>query len=97
MESETLSKRYHPITFVGAGRLALCRSQPQQAIQYYSQVMRAQSQYRNLHHIRYWEMAIAHLALWDVFILYPLFFSGQSRFIRMEWLFLYWRVGMMTG
>ena len=28
--------------------------------------MRAQTQYRNLHHISYWEMAIAHLALWDV-------------------------------
>ena len=50
----------------GAGRLSLCRSQPRQAIKYYSQAMRAQSQYRNLHHISFWEMAIANLALWDV-------------------------------
>ena len=28
--------------------------------------MRAQSQYRNLHHISFWEMSIAYLALWDV-------------------------------
>ena len=32
----------------GAGRLSICRSQPQQAINYYSQAMHAQSQYRNL-------------------------------------------------
>lgn len=50
----------------GAGRLSLCRSQPEQAIKYYSQAIHAQSQYRNLHHISFWEMAIAHLALWDV-------------------------------
>jgi Protein of unknown function (DUF3808) len=50
----------------GAGRLSLCRAQPEQAIKYYSQAIRAQSQYRNLHHISFWEMAIAHLALWDV-------------------------------
>ena len=50
----------------GAGRLSFCRSQPEQAIKYYSQAMHAQSQYRNLHHISYWEMAIAHLSLWDI-------------------------------
>ena len=50
----------------GAGRLSLCRSQPEQAIKYYSQAMRSQSQYRNLHHISNWEMAIAHLSLWDI-------------------------------
>ena len=50
----------------GAGRLSLCRSQPEQAIKYYSQAMRAQSQYRNLHHISTWEMAVAHLSLWDI-------------------------------
>ena len=50
----------------GAGRLALCRSQPQQAIKYYTQALKSQSQYRNLHHISFWEIAIAHLALWDV-------------------------------
>jgi hypothetical protein len=82
MESETLSKWYthalviHYISqrtsFVGvfflfgAGRLSLCRSQPEQAIKYYSQAMHAQSQYRNLHNISNWEMAIAHLSLWDI-------------------------------
>ena len=50
----------------GAGRLSLCRSQPEQAIEYYNQAMRAQSQYRNLHHISYWEIAVAHLSLWDI-------------------------------
>ena len=51
---------------LGAGRLSICRSQPEQAIKYYDQAMRAQSQYRNLHHISYWEIAIAHLCLWDI-------------------------------
>jgi TPR repeat protein len=50
----------------GAGRLSLCRSLPEQAIKYYSQAMRAQSQYRNLHHISNWEIAMAHLSLWDI-------------------------------
>jgi hypothetical protein len=43
----------------GAGRLSLCRSQPEQAIKYYRQAIR-------VHHISYWETAIAHLAPWDV-------------------------------
>ena len=51
---------------LSAGGLSLCRSQPEQAIEYYSQAMRAQSQYRNLHHISYWEIAIARLSLWDI-------------------------------
>ncbi|KAJ7926824.1 hypothetical protein B0H13DRAFT_1599253 [Mycena leptocephala] len=50
----------------GAGRLALMRSQPERAIEYYTKAMTAQTQYRNLHHISFWEMAIAHLALADV-------------------------------
>ena len=28
--------------------------------------MEVQDQYRNLHHISYWEMAVANLCLWDV-------------------------------
>jgi len=28
--------------------------------------MAAQKQYRNLHHISWWEIAIANLALWDI-------------------------------
>lgn len=50
----------------GAGRLALHRSQPSQAIAYYSQAMASQMQYRNLHHISFWEIAIARLALWEL-------------------------------
>lgn len=50
----------------GAGRLALARSQPQQALEYYARATQAQTQYRNLHHISWWESAIANLALWNV-------------------------------
>lgn len=50
----------------GAGRLALCRSQPRRAIEFYTKAMDSQSQYRNLHHISFWEIAIANLALWDL-------------------------------
>ena len=102
----------------GAGRLSLCCSQPEQAIKYYSQAIRAQSQYRNLHHISYWEMAIARLSLWELKpslscwtelekdatvkefinltwgIVYS-FFSGRNRFIRMERLFVCWRLQVM--
>jgi hypothetical protein len=28
--------------------------------------MSVQSQYRNLHHLSFWEMAVSHLALWEV-------------------------------
>ncbi|KAK7042053.1 hypothetical protein R3P38DRAFT_3389870 [Favolaschia claudopus] len=61
-------KRYPEGVFFlfGAGRLALMRSQPAQAIEYYTKAMAAQKQYRNLHHISFWEMAIARLALGDV-------------------------------
>ena len=50
----------------GQGRLKLCRSQPAEALQYYQRAMEVQDQYRNLHHISYWEMAVANLCLWDV-------------------------------
>ena len=50
----------------GRGRLHLVRGQPSAAIEYYEKAMKAQNQYRNLHHISFWEMAIANLALWDV-------------------------------
>lgn len=50
----------------GAGRLALARSQPQRALEYYARAAQAQSQYRNMHHISWWESAIASLALWNV-------------------------------
>ncbi|KAI0742250.1 hypothetical protein C8Q80DRAFT_1186927 [Daedaleopsis nitida] len=50
----------------GQGRLHLCRSQPATALVYYQKALQAQNQYRNLHHISFWEMAIANLALWDI-------------------------------
>ncbi|KAF8623319.1 hypothetical protein AX17_007460 [Amanita inopinata Kibby_2008] len=61
-------KRYPNGVFFlfGAGRISLCRSQPLRAINYYNKAMESQSQYRNLHHISFWEIAIANLALWDL-------------------------------
>jgi len=50
----------------GAGRSSLVRSQPRRAISFYTRAMEVQSQYRNLHHISFWEIAIATLALWDL-------------------------------
>lgn len=50
----------------GQGRLKLCRSQPAEALAYYTRAMEVQNQYRNLHHISFWEMAVADLALWDI-------------------------------
>ncbi|KAH6894046.1 hypothetical protein BKA70DRAFT_1320347 [Coprinopsis sp. MPI-PUGE-AT-0042] len=50
----------------GAGRLAVVRSQPALAVDYYTRAMQSQSQYRNLHHVSYWEMAVAHFSLWDL-------------------------------
>lgn len=50
----------------GGGRLALCRSQPRKAIEFYTKAHVSQSQYRNLHHISFWEIAIANFCLWDI-------------------------------
>lgn len=50
----------------GAGRLSLAQSQPQKAIEYYTRAMEVQKQYRNLHHISFWEIALANLSLWDL-------------------------------
>lgn len=50
----------------GQGRLRLIRGQPALAIDSYKKAMAVQTQYRNLHHVSYWEMAISNLALWDV-------------------------------
>ncbi|KAF7982688.1 hypothetical protein HWV62_27180 [Athelia sp. TMB] len=50
----------------GGGRLALCRSQPRKAIDFYTKAHETQSQYRNLHHISFWEIAIANFCLWDI-------------------------------
>lgn len=61
-------KRYPNGVFFlfGGGRLALCRSQPLKAIEFYTKAHESQSQYRNLHHISFWEIAIANFCLWDI-------------------------------
>lgn len=61
-------KRYPNGVFFlfGAGRLALVRSQPSKALTYYARAAQAQTQYRNLHHISWWESAVACLGLWRV-------------------------------
>ncbi|TEB19564.1 hypothetical protein FA13DRAFT_1844951 [Coprinellus micaceus] len=53
----------------GAGRLALMRSEPGRAVEYYVRAIEKKHEggkYRNLDHISYWEIACASLALWDV-------------------------------
>ncbi|KAL4062826.1 hypothetical protein V8B97DRAFT_1877313 [Scleroderma yunnanense] len=55
-----------PYFLFGAGRLALARSQPERALEYYAQASQCQTQYRNMNHISWWDSAIANLALWDV-------------------------------
>jgi len=46
--------------------MSLVRAQPTKAIECYQKAAAAQQQYRNLHHVSFWEMAIANLALWDI-------------------------------
>ncbi|KAI0319413.1 hypothetical protein OF83DRAFT_1110594 [Amylostereum chailletii] len=50
----------------GEGRVSMCRSQPKKAIECYLRANAAQTQYRNLHHVSFWEMAIANLSLWEL-------------------------------
>lgn len=46
--------------------MSLVRGQPVKAIECYKKAAAAQQQYRNLHLISFWEIAIANLALWDI-------------------------------
>jgi hypothetical protein len=64
--SSSIPPRHHTGVFFlfGAGRLALVRSQPSKALTYYARAAQAQTQYRNLHHISWWESAVACLGLW---------------------------------
>lgn len=48
------------------GRLAILRSQPALALSTHSHALSVQTEYRSLHYISYWELAIAQLGLWDV-------------------------------
>ncbi|KZV62664.1 hypothetical protein PENSPDRAFT_591100 [Peniophora sp. CONT] len=61
-------KRYPNGVFFlfGEGRVSLVRSQPRKAIECYERAASAQNQYRNLHHISFWEIATAQLALWEL-------------------------------
>ncbi|KIY49684.1 hypothetical protein FISHEDRAFT_40551 [Fistulina hepatica ATCC 64428] len=61
-------KRYPngPLFLIYAGRLALNRSRPTKAIEYYRRAIEVQTQYKNLHYVSYWEMAVAALSLWDL-------------------------------
>src|ERR1700722_10347532 len=63
----TISLFFTGVFFLfGAGRLAVIQSQPQRAIEFYKKAIEVQSQFRNLHHISFWEIAIANFALCDV-------------------------------
>ncbi|KAH0834300.1 hypothetical protein J3R83DRAFT_11675 [Lanmaoa asiatica] len=64
--AESLTRVLGVFFLFGAGRLALARSQPQRALEYYARAAQAQTQYRNIHHISWWESAVANLALWNV-------------------------------
>lgn len=61
-------KRYPEGVFflLAQGRLSLSRSQPKRAIECYQKAMNVQSQYRNLHHLSFWEMAISNLGIWEI-------------------------------
>ncbi|KAN0103880.1 Protein of unknown function (DUF3808) domain containing protein [Russula decolorans] len=61
-------KRYPEGVFflLAQGRLSLTRSQPKRAIECYQKAMNVQSQYRNLHHLSFWEMAISNLGIWEI-------------------------------
>ncbi|KDQ50613.1 hypothetical protein JAAARDRAFT_41924 [Jaapia argillacea MUCL 33604] len=50
----------------GAGRLALCHSQPALALAWYQKALDAQSDYKNLRNISHWELASTYMSLWDV-------------------------------
>jgi hypothetical protein len=48
------------------GRMSVVRSQPAKAIKYYKKAADAQRQYKNLHLVSFWEIAIANLSLWNI-------------------------------
>jgi hypothetical protein len=51
----------------GQGRLALFRADPALAIQHYTAGMEVvQEQFRSLQGISLWELAVSHLAMWNV-------------------------------
>lgn len=51
---------------LGQGRLRLIRGQPSLALLSYQKAIDVQDQYRNMHHISYWEMALSNFALWNI-------------------------------
>lgn len=46
------------------GKLRVIRSQATLAIESYEAAVKAQSQYRSLHYVSFWELAICNLAIW---------------------------------
>ena len=50
----------------GKGRLALGQGRPAEAVKSYRAAPASQSQYRNLYQINNWELAVAHIALWEL-------------------------------
>lgn len=48
------------------GRFSLLRAQPAEALKHYTRALEAQSEYRSLHFLVFWERAHAYLALWDL-------------------------------
>lgn len=50
----------------GKGRLALVQGRPVEAVESYREALTSQTQYRNLHQLIRWELAVAHLALWEL-------------------------------
>lgn len=49
---------------LGAGRLAQSSALPAKSIENYKKAIRAQGQYRNLHFVSFWEMAVAGISEW---------------------------------
>lgn len=79
MELKALSERqvlldYLPFSYVDAragvffllaqGKLRVIRSQAALAIDSYEAAVKAQSQYRSLHYVSFWELAICNMAVW---------------------------------
>lgn len=48
------------------GKLRVMRSQAALAIESYEAAVNAQSQYRSLHYVSFWELAICNMAIWKL-------------------------------
>ena len=50
----------------GQGRIRVLRSQPALAIESYERAMVVQTQYRSLHYISFWEIAVCSFSTWEI-------------------------------